>query len=216
MSVSAMKKAFWQEEEPAVSRRERRKQEIRNKIIEAAISLFEAKGIEDTTLEDICETADISRPTFYSYYPSKNELISALVEKLWINVASEVAEKSIAKDESTQSYVESFLKVTRQEIARYGRLERELVRHSMNQGDRDDARNSNMLGLVTQLFVAVYSEGRKRGDIGNRFPVDFLAEASMGCIASVMINWALDENYPVERRLKQTSDLIVAMLQLEK
>lgn len=211
-----MKKVFWQDEEPAASRRERRKQEIRSKIIESAISLFEAKGIDSTTLEDICETADISRPTFYSYYPSKNELILALVEKLWLNVASEITQKAIAKDESTLSYVESFLKVTRQEIARYGRLERELVRHSMNQETRDDASNSNMLKLLTQLFASVYSEGKKRGDIGNRFPVDFLAEASMGCISSVMMNWAFDENYPVEQRLKQTSDLIVAMLTLEK
>ena len=211
-----MRKAFWQDEEPACSRRERRKQEIRNKIIESAITLFEAKGIEVTTLEDICETADISRPTFYSYYPSKQELILALGEKLWLNVASEVTRKAIAKDDSTRDYVESFLKVTRQEIARYGRLERELVRHSMNQETGDTSRNSTMLKTMTQLFATVYSEGRKRGDIGNRFPVDFLAEASMGCISSVMMNWAFDESYPVERRLKQTSDLIIAMLALEK
>ncbi len=211
-----MRKAFWQDEEPASSRRERRKQEIRNKIIESAITLFEAKGIEVTTLEDICETADISRPTFYSYYPSKQELILALGEKLWLNVASEVTRKAIAKDDSTRDYVESFLKVTRQEIARYGRLERELVRHSMNQETGDTSRNSTMLKTMTQLFATVYSEGRKRGDIGNRFPVDFLAEASMGCISSVMMNWAFDESYPVERRLKQTSDLIIAMLALEK
>ena len=211
-----MRKAFWQDDEPAASRRERRKQEIRNKIIESAISLFEEKGIEVTTLEDICETADISRPTFYSYYPSKQELILALGEKLWLNVAGEVTRQAIAKDDSTQSFVESFLKVTRQEIARYGRLERELVRHSMNQETGDTNRNSTMLKTMTRFFVTVYTEGKKRGDIGNRFPVDFLAEASMGCISSVMMNWAFDEDYPVERRLKQTSDLIIAMLALEK
>jgi hypothetical protein len=112
--------------------------------------------------------------------------------------------------------VESFLKVTRQEISRYGRLERELVRHSMNQETGDQNQNSTMLKALTNMFATMYTEGRKRGDIGNRFPVDFLAEASMGCISSVMMNWAFDEDYPVERRLKQTSDLIVAMLSLEK
>ncbi|MDX1694130.1 MAG: TetR/AcrR family transcriptional regulator [Ketobacteraceae bacterium] len=215
-TVAAMRKAFWQDEEPAESRRERRKQEIRNKIIEAAISLFEEKGIEETTLEDICETADISRPTFYSYYPSRQELILALVEKLWLNVAGEITRKAVAKDDSTQSFVGAFLKGTRQEIARYGRLERELIRHSMNQETGDHTQNSTMLKAMTGMFVTVYTEGRKRGDIGNRFPVDFLAEASMGCISSVMMNWAFDENYPVERRLKQTSDLIIAMISLQK
>lgn len=212
----SMRHAFWQDEEPAGSRRERRKQEIRTKIIEAAISLFENKGIDDTTLEDICEKADISRPTFYSYYPSKQELILALGEKLWVNVANEVTTQAIAKHESTQNYIDSFLKVTRREIAKYGRLERELVRHSMNRETNDYSRNSNMLKALTSMFAAVYTEGRKRGDIGNRYPIDFLAEVSMGCISSVMMNWAFDEEYPVERRLKQTADFLVSMLALEK
>lgn len=210
-----MTKAFWLDEPPADSRRERRKQENREKIMESAIAMFEKNGCEATTLEEICERAEVSRPTFYSYYGSKQELIKALVEKLWLNVARELTADLLAHQASTQEYVEAFFKLTRQQIARYSRLERELIRHSMH-SDPNDNSNMNLLNGLTALFIAVYGEGKKRGDIGNRYPTDFIAEMTMGCVSSVMMKWAVDEAYPVDKRLKQTTDFIVQMLALEK
>ena len=207
---------FWLDTAPADSRRERRKQEIRAKIIESAIQLFEQQGIDPVTLEQICELAEISRPTFYSYYKSKQELLFALGEKLWLNVANEVTAHSLARQDSTIQTIEAFLKVTRQEIAKYGRLERELIRHSMNRDGNEASKNSQMLKAMTALFESLYKEGRRKGDIGNRFPADFLAETTMGCISSVMMNWAFDQDYPVEKRLKQTADFIAVMLQQQK
>ncbi len=210
-----MTKAFWLDEPPADSRRERRKQENRERIIEAAIALFESQGCDATTLEEICERAEVSRPTFYSYYASKQELIKALVDKLWVSVARELTSNLLARHVSTRDYVEAFFKLTRTEIARYSRLERELILQSMqSHSDQDD--NINMLNGLTALFVTVYGEGRKRGDIGNRYPVEFLAEMTMGGISSIMMQWAANEKYPVDKRLKQLTDLTLQMLALKK
>jgi len=41
-----------------------------------------------------------------------------------------------------------------------------------------------------------------------------LADMTMGAINVVMMNWALDENYPVQKRLKQLADYIPTMLEL--
>lgn len=210
-----MSKTFWLDEPPADSRRERRKQENREKIIEAAIALFESQGCDATTLEEICERADVSRPTFYSYYASKQELIKALVDKLWLSMARELTANLMARHATTREYVEAFFKLTRTEIARYSRLERELIRQNMQgPGNGDDS--MTMLNGLTALFVAVYSEGRKRGDVGNRYPVEFLAEMTMGGISTIMMKWAADEQYPVDKRLKQLTDLTLQTVGLNK
>ncbi len=209
-----MSKTSWLEEPPADTRRERRKQEIREKIMESAISLFETRGCDATTLEEICEQADVSRPTFYSYYPSKQDLIRALVEKLWLAVAHELTEKLLTRQAGTTEYVETFFKLIRTEIARYSRLERELIRYSMHSDVNTES--MNMLGVLTNLFNTVYTEGKKRGDIGNRYPVDFLAEMTMGGIAAVMTKWGVDNDYPVDKRLKQLADFTLQMIALEK
>jgi len=60
------------------SLRERKKRETRDRIREAAIELADAKGIPETTVEEICAAADVSVRTFFNYFPSKNAAILGL------------------------------------------------------------------------------------------------------------------------------------------
>lgn len=60
------------------SLRERKKRETRERIRAAAARLADAKGIADTTVEEICAAADVSVRTFFNYYPSKNAAILGL------------------------------------------------------------------------------------------------------------------------------------------
>ncbi len=52
-----------------LSRRERRKLEVRNRILEASTTLFEAKGLEATTVVEICERADVAHKIFFNHFP---------------------------------------------------------------------------------------------------------------------------------------------------
>ena len=58
-----------------LGRREKRKQEIRSRIEEAAYRLFKQQGIEETSIEQICIEADVARRTFYGHYPNKHALL---------------------------------------------------------------------------------------------------------------------------------------------
>jgi AcrR family transcriptional regulator len=51
--------------------RERKKQQTRNAIHEAAFRLIEEQGLEATTIDQICHEADVSTRTFFNYFPSK-------------------------------------------------------------------------------------------------------------------------------------------------
>jgi AcrR family transcriptional regulator len=61
--------------------RERKRQERNDVIIDAAMELFQSKGYEQTTMEEIAARADISPPTLYRYFPRKTELLVALFWK---------------------------------------------------------------------------------------------------------------------------------------
>jgi len=54
-----------------VGLRERKKQQTRTAIHEAALHLIEEQGLEETTIEQICQAVDVSTRTFFNYYPSK-------------------------------------------------------------------------------------------------------------------------------------------------
>lgn len=62
------------------NRRDRRKLEIRERIVRAAVELFSSRGFSHTTVEDITETADVGKGTFFNYFPSKEHVLGALAE----------------------------------------------------------------------------------------------------------------------------------------
>jgi AcrR family transcriptional regulator len=62
---------------PEPGLRERKKQRTRETIARVALDLFEERGYQATTLDDIAEAADVSTRTIFSYYPSKEEILFA-------------------------------------------------------------------------------------------------------------------------------------------
>lgn len=60
----------------------RRRQLMENQMLERAAELFARRGFKGTTLQDIAESMNISRPALYHYFSSKEELLAELVKGL--------------------------------------------------------------------------------------------------------------------------------------
>src|SRR5262249_53255483 len=60
------------------TRRERRRLEVRERILDTALELFEAQGYEATTVAEIVRRADIAYGTFFNHFPSKLHLLREL------------------------------------------------------------------------------------------------------------------------------------------
>src|ERR1700757_4855255 len=55
--------------------RERKKARLRQQIVETAIRLFRKQGYEKTRVDDIVKILEISQPTFFRYFPSKDAVL---------------------------------------------------------------------------------------------------------------------------------------------
>ncbi|RLC92657.1 MAG: hypothetical protein DRI77_12735 [Chloroflexi bacterium] len=63
-----------------LSRRERKKQETRQQLMETALQLFCERGYDDTTIKQITAAADVAKSTFFNYFETKEAILPALAE----------------------------------------------------------------------------------------------------------------------------------------
>lgn len=79
--------------------RERKKQRTRDALIDAAFTLFERKGFESTTIDEIAEAVEVSPRTFFRYFASKEDVVLTFkdqqLELMLEGLASRPAEESV-------------------------------------------------------------------------------------------------------------------------
>ena len=75
--------------EATVGRRERKKEETKRKIFEAAVKLFTDKGFSATTVDEIAEAADVAKGTFFNYFPRKEAIVHYLFEE-WAEAGEQI------------------------------------------------------------------------------------------------------------------------------
>ena len=64
---------------PQPSHRRRRKEARPQELLDAALALFVKKGFAATKAEEVAAAAGVSKGTLYLYYPSKQELLKAVI-----------------------------------------------------------------------------------------------------------------------------------------
>ncbi len=68
-------------ETAANTRTDRKKEKTQHKIISVAVELFNQSGLESVTMEQIAEAVDIAKGTLYNYFPSKEAIINAYLQR---------------------------------------------------------------------------------------------------------------------------------------
>jgi AcrR family transcriptional regulator len=153
-----------------LSRRYRKKMECTKTMLSAARSLFEVKGYEATSIDEIAELANVSRGTFFNYFPTKDSLLVKMLEE---------------EAEDILFYLENDLAGYTSPIEKIYRLMLFLIEDTIN--FRATCRIlGDKIGIITtanDLFHALVSlveEARKKGEISNDKNPNHIAVMLMG------------------------------------
>jgi len=89
-------------------RKEREKEQRRQEIISAAEKVFFKKGVDNATMDDVAEQAELSKATLYLYFSSKDEIYSAIFTKSQ-EALFRMIEKAMTKVTDTREKIAAFL-----------------------------------------------------------------------------------------------------------
>jgi AcrR family transcriptional regulator len=89
--------------------RRRRKEARPAELLDAALALFVEKGFAATRSEEVARAAGVSKGTLYLYFPSKEELLKAVIQHYVANEIAAGAEEAAAIDGPTGAALEQLL-----------------------------------------------------------------------------------------------------------
>jgi AcrR family transcriptional regulator len=183
-------------------RREKRKLETRARIEDAAYALFKLHGIEETSIEQICARADVARRTFYGHYTNKQVLLQALSHSRVFGTADRMINDIMLQHSSTRDRMSAMLDYMQSNISSYDDIDRRLL--LVVPGSVDDETHLRHISMSLQdHFTEFFRLGQTNGDVSAEFSPELQAEMVMGTLNNLMINWAVDKNYPIFQQLKE-------------
>jgi AcrR family transcriptional regulator len=170
--------------------RERKKARLRQEIIDTALRLFRARGYEDTRVEDIVQVLEISQPTFFRYFPTKDAVLCEVGNRGY-SCITEKLKSEVSSDASTADRLRRLY----QEFAAEVEANRWLWRAVVLSGAMDPVRSPQMRKkeeIAASLLQEILEQGQKRGEITRAFPVGHLAEFMEALYNTVVRNWVVD------------------------
>ena len=170
--------------------RERKKVRLQQQIIDTSIRLFRKRGYERTRIEDIVRSLEISQPTFFRYFPSKDAVLREIGRRGFGRI-KERLETELSSHASTAERLREMYHA----IAQRGESERLLWQAVVLSGAMDPVRSPEMRQpdeIATTLLRGIIAEGQKRGEVTRNFPVIHLAEFMEALFTTVVRRWAVD------------------------
>ncbi len=167
---------------------------MRQEIIYTAIKLFRKRGYEKTRVDDIVEILEISQPTFFRYFPSKDAVLSEVGRRGYACIA-----EHLESELSSEATTAERLRRLYDGLARETEADRPLWQAVVLSGAMDPVRSPDMRQpeqAAIALLREILLEGQKRGEITRSFPVVHLAEFMEALYHTLLRQWVVDLTGP--------------------
>jgi AcrR family transcriptional regulator len=184
-----------------LTRRERRKLEVRSRILEAAIELFDARGYQATKVSEISDRADVAHKTFFNHFPTKQHVLQAIAEEA---MAEQLAgfEGLRKQPMSTAARIERLFQWIADRAERAGAMRPELVHEIIRFTHASDAHAEGEARKLHDAFAGIVADGLAAGDVTREHDEETLVEMLMGAYYAVMLNWTSFDGYPLRDRAR--------------
>lgn len=166
--------------------REVKREQLIQQIVEAVAESIRDVGYEETRVEDVARQLTISKPTFYRYFESKDDVLT----EIQIRMTEDWAVELESRLEADVPFVET-LRALGQVVARDLLADEPLFRvvhlHSAPQsGDRLRAAERR----AERALVRVIAAGQARGDVATGYAPDLLGLIVESILFTVSYAWA--------------------------
>ncbi len=162
--------------EHTFSKREAKKIQSKNTIIQSATILFAQKGLKDTSIADIMQKSNLGIGTFYNYFQSKDDLLSNLLIQLAMDIRKYYLE--LLNKQITQAEILEKLVIYTANLLEQNRF---ILPLFMRAVDKSAIMIKPPVSMKKPLpfkdiFDEIIQSGQKNGEFRNDIPAEIISE----------------------------------------
>lgn len=172
---------------------------MKRRIAEAAVGLVRERGYAGTTIDEIVRRADVSQPTFYKYYSSKD----AILREHALSGFRPLIAEELAREGTVTVRMRRYLRSIAERIA----ADKEVWFAIAVSNAYNPVRDPELLrasDASTRVVEAVIAEGQRRGEFTHAYSAQRLASVLEGVIFRVCLEWSA--RFPAEHSLTDAVD----------
>lgn len=186
------------------SRRERKKQETHQRLLEAAWELFRARGYDNTAVEDITEAADVAKGTFFNYFENKEALLGEIVSWQVSTIADQVLSAE-GMQTSAVAQIKQVIVAVAERLLPDGELARLLFTSRISESTKHES--VHRLGSVVHELV---EQGQAREEIRGNMEAGLIVRLLMTCVFYNSTQWHRAEiKFSLEDRLIESINALM-------
>lgn len=168
--------------------RESRKKELKEKILLQAVQLFNEKGYDQVTIQEIASKCGIAKGTFFNYFAKKEEILLYIGESQLV-LLDEQAELHQDFDDPK----ELLLRMLNELLLRFQshsdimkRAAVEIIKSAYLSG-----KEANSIRQLHSHSASVIDRAKQRGMLHSRWETDLIASALVSVYFHTMMSWTL-------------------------
>ncbi len=192
-------------------RRERRSQELRDRIYLAAQELFLEYGFAATTVNQIAEAADVAQATFFNHFQSKSAILGAMTEEVFAQLESLMSEV-LSQPGTPQERIRRFAHRVADETLAVRGLAKDVLLELHQIGVQSGDVAPHLAGM-REPFERMLREGQRQRTVRDDLDAEFLAEFVIGALNTTVMNWLIQTHYPLAVRLDQAASLLAEAIE---
>lgn len=151
-----------------LNRRQRKKEETRESIINCAITLFKEKGYYKTSMDEIAEKVDVSKATLYNYFQDKGAILVAYFQSAIADYGKEI-KTSLTRNQGIKARLENLFDFKNHMFGSDIELTANYLKYRLqtifDKDLFDSPDRSGLENVILDIITAAQANGEIRDDI---------------------------------------------------
>lgn len=186
-------------------RRAKRKQQTHDQIVDAAVELFVNRGYDSTTVDHIAAAADVARGTFFNYFPGKDDVTHAWIERRRDEVRDIIS--SAAGPDTITQIANGFAALCKR-YDNESAIRRPMVCTWIRCGGPFGVGH----GRTAEAIEALLKEGQHRGEVPDSLDAATAGRVVQDVYIGALCRWAASERGSLRKHLLPALDLVLPAL----